>query len=664
MPLFLRASALAVLLALAPSALSQDLAPRVFPNPISAERAVTVEVADASAATLEVVDVLGRRLAPEAGLAAGTYLVRAVYADGRASEPTPVTVATPGPVEFRLASPAAQEAAAPLSAPAPEAVQAQGEGCSTGDVVFGGFNHVAYTGSLRLRSDLVPKSLRAQPAAGTNVVDFVTCFGDVQGVSYRYIAGGAAGNRPFRVLSPSIVGNTEANFTASYFADGTDRVALYGTFEVALDDDGDVSTAEVPAIQIGFDPAFSAPRSREAQVKGIGGGYQLLIFNDEELVYEGFPADGTPLYATPSGEATRINLLRSILVSSVADGFEVEAASSAPGDLKAAFTFESGDGSPVRFHVGAGAPVATGTTVHIVPSVPLTDPASVAIREVRTYAPGVNRFGIRALQFAAGGKDMHSGKGPGVPVSDAQWGRPQGDDLEPHVFDVFDGSFPLVFVGSAGEVEDYGIQWGREPQGLVETPSDGLGLYHGGGLIVKQGAPTGVNLDEDGDFYRSTALVRNFTDVQGERIIATLTNVGGRQTAVTVESANGAFSTYEFFFDRDLDGRPEVRQTGVVGEEQVFGRGNVTVLSSAAFGGSEVDFGTNQTFSVGFLVELGNGEVGAAYVYPNWTSENAEVNVRSYATEAHEPHINSDLFEMNEGGMSMLDLHRMRTTAE
>ena len=111
MTLFLRASALAVLLALAPSALAQDLAPRVFPNPVSTERSVTVEVADAASATLEVVDVLGRRLAVEGELAAGTYLVRAVYADGRVSEPTSLTIATPGRVEFRLADAASAAAA-------------------------------------------------------------------------------------------------------------------------------------------------------------------------------------------------------------------------------------------------------------------------------------------------------------------------------------------------------------------------------------------------------------------------------------------------------------------------------------------------------------------------------------------------------------------------
>ena len=74
---------------------------RVFPNPVSADRHLTLDHADTADAEPEVFDVLGRAVDPGVPLPAGRYVVRLRYADGRVSAPAPLTLATPGPLSFR-----------------------------------------------------------------------------------------------------------------------------------------------------------------------------------------------------------------------------------------------------------------------------------------------------------------------------------------------------------------------------------------------------------------------------------------------------------------------------------------------------------------------------------------------------------------------------------
>ena len=655
MTLFLRASALAVLLALAPSALSQDLAPRVFPNPISAERAVTVEVADASAATLEVVDVLGRRLAPEAGLAAGTYLVRAVYADGRASEPTPVTVATPGPVEFRLVSPAtaAAESAAPMeSAPVTESANA-GIGCADGDVTFGGFQHTANLGGVRLRPELVPPSMRVNPPSGSSNSSFTTCLGEVLGWSFRYIAGGDAGNRPLRVLSPAIVGNTQAQFTTNYMDFGPAKGGLqfvHGTAETFLDHDNDPGTASIPSVE-----AFAF----DGFTRGGPGGYELIVLDGEEVVFRGIVNGGT--YLTPSGPDGRINMLRSILTSRGADGYEVEGGFDdtkggigKPGDLSAVMGFESGDGSDVNVYIMDSTPgvggggtifVGSGDAVHLTPYVYLSG-EDFAMTSVTTDVFGANRFGVRAFQFAAGGQFGAVRRGGG-PSGQGQWARTtDAEYLRQQRTDVVDASNPLVFVG--GDVERFGLQWGREPKPLQETGSAGIEVYHDG-LMVTKGGSAGVRLAEDGQYYRATARVRNLTDVQDETVNVELANVGGTGTSLTVTNENASFSTYTFMFE-GANGNTIV-DTYNVGDTIVFGPNVVIVDASRSYGQVAVPpkRGIGQAYSVGFLLSNDSGEFGEVTILPDWTSVPADVNTRDFATDANQPFMIGSVQEYDEG---------------
>ncbi|MEM1057291.1 MAG: T9SS type A sorting domain-containing protein [Bacteroidota bacterium] len=93
--------------------LAQDaLRPHVYPNPVAANRVVTVEFDAHGTAEAEVVDLLGHEVDPRGNLAAGTYMVRMRHADGRISAPAALTLATPGALELRLR-------ARPLSAGAP-----------------------------------------------------------------------------------------------------------------------------------------------------------------------------------------------------------------------------------------------------------------------------------------------------------------------------------------------------------------------------------------------------------------------------------------------------------------------------------------------------------------------------------------------------------------
>ncbi|MEM1055935.1 MAG: T9SS type A sorting domain-containing protein [Bacteroidota bacterium] len=651
----LRFTAFALVLALAPSAFAQDLAPRVYPNPVDDERAVTVEVSDAEAATLEIIDILGRRVSVDAPLATGTYFVRVRYADGRALEPTALTVASPGTIELRLVEALAQAAeskAAPVLS-APVATQShQGDSCPDGDELFGGFEHTEFTGSLRLRTDLIPKSMRAQPAPGTNTVDFSTCFGATQGVAYRFVSGTDIGNRPLRVLSPASVGNTQASFTARYSADFNPATALYGTFEVFLDDDGDAQTPDVPAVQVGFDADFIDVAKEQRPANRGGAGYQLLVFDaNENLVFETFASENTPLFVTPTGDATRVNLLRSTILSSVVDGFEVPGAGTPPGDLKVSMTFESGDGGDVNVHVDTGAPDAVGATVHIVPTVFFSDPGTFSVFDIRTFATGVNRYGLRAIQFAGGGGDqgIPTTKGPGF-VSDAQWGRPQGDYTDPNTFDVFDAQPPFMLVGADGPAEEYGVQFGREPRGLTETGSDAILLLHGG--FLTRGF-AGIPLADDGDFYRGTARIRNETDTQADLMSTTFSNVGGSTTSILVESGSAAFTTFEFAYDADADGTAEIRQDGTVGVPLSFNVSDVQIQGSAAGDGDPDAIGSRQDFAQAFLV-VRNDNAGVVYIFPDWPSPDADVDVRSYAAEADEAFFISGVLETDQDDVDAL----------
>ena len=95
------------------------------------------------------------------------------------------------------------------------------------------------------------------------------------------------------------------------------------------------------------------------------GGYELIVLDDEEVVFRGIVNGGT--YLTPSGPDGRINMLRSILTSRGADGYEVEggfdntkSGIGKPGDLSAVMGFESGDGSDVNVYIMDGTPNAGG----------------------------------------------------------------------------------------------------------------------------------------------------------------------------------------------------------------------------------------------------------------------------------------------------------------
>ena len=635
MHLFTRFALVAALVALAPLASAQDAlrAPALYPNPLAADHPLTVEVADADGAEAEVLDVLGRRV--DGVLAAGSYLVRVAYADGRATAPARFTLLEPSRVEIVLSEGAAEQAAA--VAQAPEAAAGLGGGCGPSTDLFGGFSFTELTGTLSNQSIVEPFSIRVNPAGTDNVSDYFTCFNAVNGFSFRYVSSTFPGRRQLRVLSPSVVGNTQVSYTADYSVDGSSKQALLGTYEQEIDNDGDVNTAPVPAAGIGFDADFVAPPVASAAKMG-GGGYGYIVLSDGgAVVASGVASETTPLFVTPTGTETRINLLRSLLLSSAVTGFDIEGEFK-DGDISAVFTFESGDGSPVNFHVGEGAPVGVGTSVHITPQVFYSDPASFVISNVRTFATGLGRYGIRAVQFAAGAEASGGVLRGGVPspsADKAQWGRAIGEYTAPQRFEIVDASSPLVFVGADAPVDFYGIRWGREPAPLEETGSEQINVLHGGGFA--RGIAGGYLVDEDGEFYEVTSLVRNETDNVGENITTRIQNDGG-QTTIVVTNASGTFSTYRFVYQA-TDGSPSaLSQTFDVGTAYTFSTSSVEVFLSGSVDIDGFMASSTQDYFTGFQIVRNGNEAGDLFIVPDWTSEFADVDVRAHGVATDAPY--------------------------
>lgn len=121
---------------------------RVFPNPVSADRHLTLDHVGARDAEPEVFDVLGRLVDPGASLPAGRYVVRLRYADGRVSAPAPLTLATPGPLAFRSRESSPAMTAVP-GASASQAAQEYALIYIVGDSQAAGKGDVALNCSLR-----------------------------------------------------------------------------------------------------------------------------------------------------------------------------------------------------------------------------------------------------------------------------------------------------------------------------------------------------------------------------------------------------------------------------------------------------------------------------------------------------------------------------------
>ncbi|MEM1055934.1 MAG: T9SS type A sorting domain-containing protein [Bacteroidota bacterium] len=609
----LRFTALALILAFAPSALAQDLAPRVFPNPVSTDRVVTVEITDAEVATVEVVDVLGRIVSLDAPLAAGTYLVRARYADGRTTEPAPITIATPGTIELRLVDDApAAWADAPQSAPLPTEAN-QSLACSQ-DQIFGGFYLQSNVGSLNPRPELSPAVTIVKPLS-SNDADFTTCFGEVQGSAFRYASGEDFGDFPMRILSPSIEGNTNVTYEVLGNDGNAAFSAQYGWQETDL---GGLLVSEFE-LDTPFFPGL--------------GLFELIVLNDgvvvDRNVYDG--AEG--LFLSSKGPQGRINLLRSILMTSIVDGFDV-AGGGKPGDISFVFELESGDGIDVNVHAGAGAPiVGVGDVIHITPKFAIPNPFEWVINEIRTVTAGMNRYGLRALRFAVGGSnDPFFG-------SEAQFARVSGDFVDnPQYNPVFDAELPFMNVqGSVfGTPDVYGVQYGRLPGALEEVGSDEMGVVHTP-IAFARGA-SGVILDDVGEYYRTVSLVRNETDVEGETVRVQIENTG-TGTSIQVWNDEGTFGTYQFVYDANSDGTNNIVRTFNVGDIEEFSPNSTTILASGAsdFDDSYNDAGSTQDFFVAFLVDIGGGNGGIVYVFPDFTSVDADVDVRAHTIEANQP---------------------------
>ena len=617
--------ALSVALTFASGAVAQDAlrAPALYPNPLAADHPLTVEVADADGAEAEVLDVLGRRV--DGVLAAGSYLVRVAYADGRATAPARFTLLAPSRVQIQLVD-GGQASGAAVTAPAPAPSQLGGL-CPSGDVVFGGFPFSVVEGIVRARTDVTPEALRIRPVAANgfdNYAEYSTCLGDVQGVAFRYVDSNAQAGRQLRILSPSIVGNTSVTYTASG-TDGTGPfMASYGFAETSINDG---TMAGVPAAAFQLDSPF---------FPGGLGVYELIVLNGDDVVYRAVQDGANGLYVTSKSSGGRVNLLRSVVLSSIVDGFDVEGGEK-PGDVSFVFEMESGDGQDVGIHAGEGAAVAFGTAVHITPKFIFPDPYALTLSDVRTVVTGASAFGLRALRFAAGGSEDD------FLASEAQFIRKTGSYLDPQLNTVSDAQLPLAFVGPSafGTQDVYGLQVGREPTSLEETNSNELGLLHGVFVppAAARGGFNGLALDDAGEYYLLTARVRNVTDGANETITARVENVGGTGLVLTVDGANGTFSDYEFVFDRDVDGTAEVRNTYAAGTPVTFSPDAVAITASGASDRDDEysDLGSSQDFLVGFIVDFGNGQGGVAYIFPGFASSDAEVSVRTVQVEANQP---------------------------
>ncbi|MEM1057290.1 MAG: choice-of-anchor D domain-containing protein [Bacteroidota bacterium] len=142
-----------VVLALVPSTSAQDIpAPRVFPNPVLGQNAVTVQAEDARDARVQLLDVRGREVPHGEPLAAGTYFVRLVYANGTVSLPTPITLAASGRRQFQLAGPqvsAGLPGANFASTTGPEITTIPADSLGLGDVEVG----MSGQDTVRVRND-------------------------------------------------------------------------------------------------------------------------------------------------------------------------------------------------------------------------------------------------------------------------------------------------------------------------------------------------------------------------------------------------------------------------------------------------------------------------------------------------------------------------------
>ena len=610
MPLPLRFSLAALLLVLAPDAMAQDLAPRVYPNPVSGVRAVTVELGDAEDATVEVIDVLGRIVAEDVPLAAGTYLVRARYADGRVTRTTPITVATDGPVEFRLdRAVGAQAEAGPLVS-----ADKRGPGMSAcdEDEIFGGFYFQENRGTLTRRPADTPENLRVDPDR-TNTSDFTTCFGEVQGAAFRYLNQRNDPTRLLRILSPRVVGNTAINYRMTGVANMTPYTTDFGFSERFIDNG---TNPNRPAIEFLLDSPFFA---------GGLGLYQLIVKDANENVVYRMNEDGADgLFFTSTGRSGRINLLQSIVLGEAVDGFRVTGGRK-PGDLTFAFEFASDGGGPVNVHVGEGAPIATGTVVEITPKFDFDDIFEPYINTIQTQVRGARGFGLRALRFAAGGsRDAFFG-------SEAQFTRVTNPYTSNQLTMVTDAQLPMAMVGASsfGSEPVYGLQFGFEPGPLEETGSQEIGAGH----------DPGVTLADVGDLYRGTAVVRNISETQPEIITAEIVKQDPQNVTVEVNAANSSFATYSLILDYDGDGTPEEVNSGLPVDVPVVFCTQATFFSSGASDRDDqyADISPSQDFFLGAQMDIGFGPNSVAYIFPDFATPNADVNVRAYSIEANQP---------------------------
>ena len=627
----------AALLLLPASALAQSgKAPAVYPNPLSGP-ALTVEVADTEGASVEILDVLGRRVAAGAPLAAGVYLVRVAYADGRVTAPTRLTRTTGGPLQVRLvastAAPAPEAQAASTEAPSKQAFDdvigtevVSGVAGDCAGRYYAGFCHEAFRGRLAYRR---PDELRVSTDAN-RVADYNVSMGEVYGVSLRYTVPGDGRERPFQILTRPF-NDSFVSYVATIRDGGVTYDVIFGPVEAPFDDDGNPATPDVPAVAFGFDvlpPTKRAATTPPATLKG--GGYEIIVLDGDTVTLRSVVPDGTPLYAVdPSGD-NRIFLERAIGMTSIAEGFEV-AGGTKPGDASAVFKVQNGAGDPVTFHVGpGGATTATGTSVHITPVFELATPSNFGITNLRVFANRVNRYNVRAMRFATGSASTGSGQAV------AQWARPASFFGTQQGFAITNPVAPVIAIDRVGfpRAPLVGLQIGREPAPLQEIPSEIMRITHDG--------PTGgagIAVDGPGDRYVATARFRNETDNQDETAAVTWRWNNGAPS-YSVKSDNSTFSEYELVFESGGSATSTVIPTGV---ETAFPLGSVvfgSVTSGPAPGVSQ----TGELYAISMDVTVPGGTL-RIYVFPKFASTGAMVQTRWVAPESSDPHTITSLTE-------------------
>ena len=631
----LSAAFAAAFLLLAGTASAQDgLAPQLYPNPV-ADEALTVAVADAAGAELEVVDLLGRRVSTDASLAAGVYLVRALYADGRATAPARLTKVTAGPLAVTLVE---AGAALALADGAPEATAAKGAGgCPT--LAYAGLCHRRFTGNLRL---LPANELRISPTrTGLRVADYEVDLGEVRGVEIRY--NGVTRERPFQVLTPDVVGDSYTSYVADYDDGGSAGQALFGPFEATFNDG--VST-DASAVQLGFtlstNPTLSGETVQPASMRG-GGSYQYIIMADDEtVVASGTATDTTPLFAVDPSGNEQIYLENSIIMTRFVDGYEVDGGPFKPGDVSVVFAMTNAAGDPVEFHVGeGGGTTAVGRIVHITPDVSVSDPFNFTFSNLRSYNQGAKRHRARAMRIAAGGSFFvppPSAAGAGF-AGGSQWGRNQIDFADQQVFNVLDanGVLNLMPSGDSPMPTTYGVQWGRESNVLSEVPSAFAAVFHEFLVAKNAGGGSGYLIDADGEYHDWQVRVRNESDMQDEIITANWFIDAAGKVKLRVDAAGGTFSSFEFVYIRD--GVVKINNNYAVGDEIQFG---VTELEMFAVGAAD-DFGssfgtTGEEFGLGFILDTPLAGDEEVYIMPHFTTPAAEVAIRHFAALTDAPH--------------------------